>query len=232
MNLKPFYIKKFGARGSINIWIVNGSLIRSSLDPEFSNFGQHYHYPYIPVFEFWLDQEAVHDEYRFFIDNLLVEWRLMRNGMSYFDASTLGDGKEKAERALSRDYLEAMNKDGTISLSKIRREVIQKMENGVTVWLVNGRLVRHFLRLMFVEGGHDFVYNFVPHNEVWIDEDILASERPYIILHELHERRLMKNGMTYDPAHDRSSAIEWKARHDRKVLVDSLNELGFKFDDK
>jgi hypothetical protein len=31
------------------------------MDEEFTNFGQHYRYPYIPKNELWIDQEARHD---------------------------------------------------------------------------------------------------------------------------------------------------------------------------
>jgi hypothetical protein len=31
------------------------------MDEEFTNFGQHYRYPYIPKNELWIDQEAGHD---------------------------------------------------------------------------------------------------------------------------------------------------------------------------
>jgi hypothetical protein len=44
--------------------------------------------------------------------------------------------------------------------------------NGVHVWFVKGRLVRSMYDVEFTEGGHDYVYEFVPPNEVWIDDDV------------------------------------------------------------
>jgi len=59
------YIKKVGERGDLQIWIVDGAYIRSRQDEEFTNYGQHYRYPYIPVNELWLDREADEDEQQF-----------------------------------------------------------------------------------------------------------------------------------------------------------------------
>jgi hypothetical protein len=51
------------------------------------------------------------------------------------------------------------------------------MENGVSVWTVNGRLVRGAFDIDFTAGGHDDVYEFVPAGEVWIDDAIEEKER-------------------------------------------------------
>jgi hypothetical protein len=64
----------------------------------------------------------------------------------------------------------------------------------ISIWIVDGRLVRSVFDVDFTEGGHDYVYEFVPQNEVWIDNDLEESERPFVLLHELHERNLMAKG--------------------------------------
>jgi hypothetical protein len=79
--LKPPYLKKVGHRGRISIWIVDGTYVRTHIDEEFTNYGQHYRFPNIPEDEFWLDKEGKPDEQKFFIDHLLVEHRLMARGM-------------------------------------------------------------------------------------------------------------------------------------------------------
>ena len=38
------YIKKVEQRGDLQIWIVDGAYIRSRIDEEFTNYGQHYMY--------------------------------------------------------------------------------------------------------------------------------------------------------------------------------------------
>lgn len=46
--LKPPYLRKDEQRGDFQVWIVDGSYIRGHIDEEFTNFGQHYRFPYIP----------------------------------------------------------------------------------------------------------------------------------------------------------------------------------------
>jgi len=55
----------------------DGVYIRGHIDEEFTNFGQHYRFPFIPERELWIDAEAKDDERAFFIDHLLVEHDLM-----------------------------------------------------------------------------------------------------------------------------------------------------------
>jgi hypothetical protein len=55
-------------------------------DEEFTNFGQHYRFRFIPTHEFWIDHEHGLGEQRIFIDHLLVEHRLMAGGMPYDQA--------------------------------------------------------------------------------------------------------------------------------------------------
>ena len=54
-SLKLPYLRKTDRRGNIQVWIVDGSYVRGHIDEEFTNFGQHYRYAYIPANEFWID---------------------------------------------------------------------------------------------------------------------------------------------------------------------------------
>ena len=104
-SLKAAYLKKVDERGDIQVWVVDGAYIRGHIDEEFTNFGQHYRYDYIPVNEFWIDQEAEHDELQFFIDHLLVEHRLMAQGVPYAKAlpgRTRKKGRSAAAPEISR----------------------------------------------------------------------------------------------------------------------------------
>jgi hypothetical protein len=101
--LKLPYLEKIDERGNLQVWIVDGSYIRTRIDEEFTNFGQHYSFPYIPKNELWIDQEAKGDERRFFIDHLLVEHHLMENGMPYDKALVEADKVERRERSRAGD---------------------------------------------------------------------------------------------------------------------------------
>ena len=65
---KP-YVRKLDQIEEIAVWIVDGVYIRKNIDEEFTNFGQHYRFRFIPMREFWIDQEHGPGEQQFFIDH-------------------------------------------------------------------------------------------------------------------------------------------------------------------
>ena len=226
--LKPPYLRKVDQRGDFQVWVVDGSYIRGHIDEEFTNFGQHYRYPYIPDLEFWIDQEAEHDEHQFFIDHLLAEHDLMAKGMAYADALTEADRREREERRCAGDVRKVTHDGQDLpDPATVHEHLWKKLENGVSVWIVNGRLVRSAYDIDFTEGGHDHVYEFVPQGEVWIDDAIEENERSFVLLHELHERNLMAKGMPYSQAHAESSRLEFRCRHHPDELHDALAAEGW-----
>jgi hypothetical protein len=225
---KPPYLKKDAAIGDLQVWIVDGIHIRSHMDEEFTNFGQHYRYPYIPKNELWIDQEAVHDERRFFIDHLLVEHRLMAQGKTYGEALVVADKVERRERRRAGDLRKLTHNGKQLPSGKdVHERLWKKLESGISVWIVNGRLVRSVFDIDFTAGGHDYVYEFVSQNEVWIDDAIEEPERGYVLLHELHERNRMAAGLPYSKAHEESSRLEYRCRHHPDVLHEALAEEGW-----
>ena len=227
-SLKPPYIEKVGERGDLEIWVVDGAYIRSLIDEEFTNYGQHYRYPYIPMNELWLDREAAQDEQQFFIDHLLVEHRLMAKGVPYEKALIEADREERKERRRAGDLLRVTSRGQKLpEPSEVHKRLWKKLENGVSVWIISGRLVRSVFDIDFTEGGHDYVYEFVPDNEVWIDDDIEEEERGYVLLHELHERNRMASGWPYSRAHAESNHLEYRCRHHPDELHDALAAEGW-----
>ncbi len=222
------YISKCDTRGDIQIWIVDGSYIRGHIDEEFTNFGQHYRFPFIPEKEFWLDVEAEHDERKFFIDHLLVEYRLMSKGVPYDKAIEEADRAERKQRRRSGDVGRATQHGRQLPNGQsVHEHLWKELENGVCVWIVNGRQVRSVFDIDFTEGGHDHVYEFVPQGEVWIDDAIVEQERGFVLLHELHERNRMAQGVPYDKAHAESSRLEYRCRHHPDELHDALATEGW-----
>ena len=226
--LKPPYLEKAEEHEDIVVWVVDGSYIRGHIDEEFTNFGQHYRYRYIPANEFWIDREAKNDEMRFFIDHLLVEHRLMAKGMAYGKAIEQADLAERKERRRSGDLGRLTHHGQQLPDGRdVHERLWKKLENGLSVWVINGRLVRSVFDIDFTAGGHDYVYEFVPENEVWIDNDIEESERGYVLLHELHERNRMAEGLPYSKAHAESSRLEYHCRHHPDELHDVLETEGW-----
>jgi hypothetical protein len=207
---------------------VDGGYIRGHIDEEFTNFGQHYRFSYIPENEFWIDHGTKSDEWRFFIDHLMVEHRLMENGVPYIKALTAGDLEERKERRRAGDLKKITDNGRKLPAGKdVHLRLWKKLKNGLSVWIVSGRLVRSIFDIDFTAGGHDYVYEFVPEKEVWIDDDIEEAERGYIILHELHERNRMAAGWDYDKAHAESSRIEYHMRRHPDELHDALYSEGW-----
>jgi hypothetical protein len=227
MPLKPPYLSKIEQLGHIEVWDVDGAYIRGHIDEEFTNFGQHYRFSFIPENQLWIDHESTNDETRFFIDHLLTEHRLMSKGVSYAKAIEEADRVERKERVRAGDIRKLTQGKQLPTAEQVHEHLWKKLENGVSVWIINGRLVRSAFDIDFTAGGHDYVYEFVPEKEVWIDNDIEQQERGYVLLHELHERNRMAQGWPYNKAHAESSRIEYRCRHHPALLHDALCAEGW-----
>ncbi len=226
-SLKKVYIKKFSKISGFKVWIVDGKYIRGNIDKEFTNYGQHYRFKFIPPDEFWIDKERYPGEEKYFIYSMLVMNRMISRGMSYKKASKLADKIEQKKRNNSKLIKKGIkSQEGRNNLiRKIHKELIKKYSKGkIKVWIVRGELVRGLFFLDFTEGGHDKVYSFVPKNQIWIDDDLDDSEIKFVLLHEIHERNLMAKGMRYDEAHNLSSEIEYSCRKNPKLLEGYLKK--------
>jgi hypothetical protein len=225
---KPPYLKKLEERGNLKVWIVDGGYIRGHIDEEFTNFGQHCQYPFIPESELWIDRAANPDDLQFFIDNMLVMHRLIERSVPYEKALAAAEQAERKERRRAGDVSLLTQHGRKLPEGKdVHKQLWQRLSDGVSVWIVNGRLVRSVFDIEFTEGGHDHVYEFVPENEVWIDDDLEEQERPYVLVHELHERNLMAKGWPYSKAHADSSRLEYRCRHHPDELHDALVREGW-----
>jgi len=231
--MKKPYMGKIGEISKFKIWRVNGQYIREKLDEEFTNFGQHYRFNFIPEDEFWIDNEHADDESHFFIDHMLIEYRLMESGLKYPQAIEEADKIETRERQKVKLIKELQDKKNESEIiKKIHKKLLKKYSQKIKVWIVNGDIVRSIYNIDFTEGGHDKVYKFVPKNEVWLDDDLSIREMKFVLLHEMHERNLMAKGWSYNPgkipkneknkkvflnsAHYDSSKIEYYCRHHPK----------------
>lgn len=179
------------------VYIVDGNEIRNKENCEFTNFGQHGRFPFIPVNEVWLDKEHGRSEKEAFVAHAIKESEAMKQGKSYDEAYELGLGEESKYRERSR--------------RNVYKKLIQDIGD-VKVWLVDGKAVRNGYNKDFVQGGHCKVYRFIPKDEIWIDDDLSEQERKPVILHEYNELCLMRRGMPYNKAHLRSNIKENRFR--------------------
>lgn len=225
--MKKPYIKRFSRISKFSVWIVDGEYIRKNINEEFTNYGQHYQFNFIPENEFWIDQERVSGEEKFYIDSMLTTNRLMSGGVSHKKAVKIADKIEKRERAKSKLMKKEtkLEKHKKAVIDSIHKKLLKEYSTDkIKIWIVNGEAVRDLFFLDFTEGGHDKVYSFIPKGEIWIDDDTNSKEIKFVLLHELHERRLMSKGIKYDFAHHKSSNIEYFCRYYPKKLDAKLKE--------
>ena len=217
--MKEPYIELYKKLGNFKVYVVDGDYIRTNRDIEFTNFGQHYRYRYIPTNELWLDSTNPQgeDEYKYFVQHMIIEHSLMSKGNSYGKATGIAD---KVEREI---------RQGDLEDRPIKKKFIGKIGKQ-KVWLVDGEQVRDKKDVQFTEGGHDLVYTYIPKHEIWVDNSLPVNERDEIVLHEAYERNKMSKGEGYEQAHREANKVEKKARKSKiwKKIFPPLNLPGIK----
>ena len=230
---KPPYIEKAEERGKFQVWVVDGSYIRTHQDEEFTNFGQHYRYPYIPVDEFWIDREAGSGELKFFVEHLLVEHRLMARGMPYNKALEAADRTERKERRLAGDLKRLTANghklpDGHDVHKRLWKNSRAASPSGSSA----GGSSAACSTLISPPAGTISCTNSSRSNEVWIDDDIEEQERGYVLAarasraqphvagHALQQgaRRIEPHRIPLPPAPRRTARRAWGGRMDVILL--------------
>ena len=87
----------------------------------------------------------------------------------------------------------------SITLQNIYRVPMGTRE-GVSIWIVDGYMVRKNIYPDFGFSGNDLVCHFIPAKEIWIDGQVSCEETEYSISTEMLERKSMEKGKSYDDA--------------------------------
>jgi hypothetical protein len=232
------------------VWIVDGLIIRGKIFDEFLYGGNSERYPFIPQNEIWIDNAISAEEYKYTLAHELNERNLMaKKGMSYADAhdSSLAlehnlrlndkESSNKHEDSLTRvsptdcdSVKEIAALPDSVQLRNIYRQFIC-IKCGISIWIVDGSVVRRDIFPDFGLSGNDLAYHFIPKNEIWIDAQISCEETEFSITSELKERELMAMGMSYDGAytvalHDvtkqRNELSKISYRHKPVILPNNL----------
>ena len=100
-------------------------------------------------------------------------------------------------------------------------------KQGMNIFLVDGNKIRKAIDIDFTMGGHGLRYVYIPIDEIWIDSSN-ENEKEELILHEIFEFNLMKQGMSYDNAHVEASLAEIELRNSKTLSVEqkSLVKVG------
>lgn len=208
------------------VYSVNGFTVRDVAKPdeEFGCFAMSKEFPtLIPRDEIWISEKLAQKEGVFFIVNALTRLRRQADGLTEDHAY---DEALQVERML-REKLNGVEFRYGKPHKRVPDEIylshyatIPDPEEPVEVWLVDGNLVRSYYKTDYTEGGHGYVYPWVPRPEIWIEDGVDHREIPYIVCHEYLERRLMRDaGLGYDHAHDVCSSVEFNLRRNERVKL-------------
>lgn len=224
--MKKPYIKKYLQLSRFTVWIVDGDWIRKNLNEDFVGYDSHSGCACVPKGEFWVDKIAKKSEIHFYIDCLLAEHKFLEQGFSAQVAAKKAKLIEKRERSklkLSEEFREKLL-DREKVLKRIHKSIFVEY-SGLQVWLVNGTVVRDLFLVDYAEGGHGYVYSFVPKSEIWMEITLSARERKFILLHELHERyRMAKFKENYPKAHASATRVEDMCRKNISLLAAALKK--------
>jgi hypothetical protein len=206
--------------GGYDVYLVNEEEIRNLklADEEFTNFAVNDQFPsLIPKNEIWIGKEVSENERPFFIGNAVKLSNLLNKGM---DVSKAYDKALEYEKAL-REKTSGLKENKNIKKANPPKEIYIKkygtIGNDITVWIIDGELARDLYKTDYVEGGHGYVYDWIPKDEIWIEKDLEEDEIPYVLHHEYVELKLMKDkDMDYDKAHDIAAKKEFEMRKGKK----------------
>jgi len=132
-------------------------------------------------------------------------------------------GGNELKKVSATDYSNIKEIKGipdSIKISNIYRVPMGEQE-GISVWIVDGYMVRKNIYPDFGFSGNDLSYHFIPPKEIWIDAQVSCDETEYSIATELKERKLIEAGKSYDDAYSDAIDITLKLREEMVKLAGS-----------
>ena len=239
-----------GKINNYDIWIVDGNQVRLKIFSSFLYGGNEQRYPFNPKGEIWIDNAISCEEYYLTLAHELNERHLMAKfGWTYLMAhdsslsleQTIRHSNEEICRAHEAslkkvpviDYDNIKEIKGipdSIQLQGIYRVPVDTLD-GITIWIVDGYLIRKNIYPDFGFSGNDLAYHFIPPKEIWIDGQVSCEETEYSIATEMMERKGLEAGKSYDDAYSdaidmtllkRQAMEKLSASHFKLAVPDSL----------
>lgn len=102
-------IKKIDKILGMDVWLVNGAVIRSQIDVDFTCGGHEYRYLYIPHDEIWIDNALNNEDINPTIWHEIIERHLMERGADYSAAHEYACGLEIGMRKKQEFFLPVGN---------------------------------------------------------------------------------------------------------------------------
>jgi hypothetical protein len=229
-----------GKEANYDIWIVDGNQVRLKVFSSFLYGGNEQRYPFNPKGEIWIDNAISCEEYYLTLAHELNERHLMAKfGWQYITAHDSSLSLEQVIRhsneEISLAHEASLKKVSATDFSNIKEirgipDSIQLQNiyripfgtrEGISVWIVDGYMVRKNVYPDFGFSGNDLSYHFIPNKEIWIDGQVSCDETEYSIATELMERKLMEQGKSYDDAYSDAIDMTQANREKMKKLADS-----------
>jgi hypothetical protein len=245
----------WGNKDNYSIWIIDGNKVRQVLYKEFLYGGNEQRYLFVPKGEIWIDNDISSEEFDLTVAHELNERHLMAKfGWTYQTAHDSSLSLELTIRhkneEICRSHEAALKEVGVTDSynikeirqiqDSIRLENIYRIpmgtRNGISVWVVDGYLVRKNIYPDFGDSGNDLAYHFIPSKEIWIDGQVSCEETEYSVSLEMMERKLMEEGKSFSDAYEAAVKMvqeqRWKMEntvrsHFKIAIPDSLaNDTG------
>jgi hypothetical protein len=230
----------WGKKDNYGIWIVDGNVVRQKIYKEFLYGGNEQRYIFNPKGEIWIDNAISSEEFDLTLAHELNERHLMAKfGWTYQAAHDSSLSLEQTIRhkneeiclaheasikkvAVTDSYniKEIKNIPDSIQLQNIYR-IPMGTRNDVSIWVVDGYLIRKNIYPDFGFSGNDMAYHFIPSKEIWIDGQVSGEETEYSIALEMMERKLMAEGKTYSDAYEDAVQMVQNQRKSMEKLVKS-----------
>lgn len=205
---------------SLDIYIVDGELVRREIYSDFIFGGNEQRYPFVPHNEIWIDNTIPSREYITTLKHEVNEMNLMKNlGWTYLqahDSSLMIEVKmrnefkyqaEEHEKNLDSVYVtdtdDRKEIPGIPDKVKLKNIYLQKIEDKgsiLNIWLVDGDKIRRDIYPDFGFNGDWNDYNFIPENEIWIDGNMSCESYYLSLIEEKSFVEFLSGGMDYDEA--------------------------------
>jgi hypothetical protein len=229
-----------GKKENLDIWIIDGNLVRQKIYKEYLYGGNEQRYIFNPKGEIWIDNAISSEEFDLTVAHELNERHLMAKfGWTYQAAHDSSLSIEQVIRKRNQNICNAheaslkkvsvldsynikeiRNLPDSIKLQNIYR-IPEGIRQGISIWVVDGYLVRKNIYPDFGFSGNDLAYHFIPSNEIWIDGQVSCEETEYSIALEIKERQLMTEGKTYSDAYEEAVQISQQQRESMSRQVKS-----------
>ncbi len=227
----------WGKKDKYDIWIVDGNVVRQKIYKEFLYGGNEQRYVYNPAGEIWIDNAVSCEEFELTLAHELHERHLMAKfGMTYDSAHYSSLMLEQLIRHKNQEICQAheaslgkvsvldsyndkeiKNGPDSVHLENIYR-IPMGERDGISIWIVDGYLIRKNVYPDFGFSGNDLAYHFIPPKEIWIDGQITADETEYSVALEMMERKLISEGKSYGDAYE----IAVQMVQDKRIAMEKI----------